>query len=316
MKLNYYTYTIKFNTSGKTCNICIKDIIDIYCTYQKKQSALEKTNISTSRKLYFAKASSHTSVYYLMTPTELINYRRLDKKTGTVDDLKSIIGSGSLEKVTYVHLDDKLPVIGIAPSHGGATDEDVEYYLNQVINGLIPQTEYKLNIKPINSGVAKNDIKKINMLSEAKVLLRSQSNQFSQLRSLFNNTKNTDNIEIEIRVKRVAHSKIDIKALIDPMLNVIRNDPDNKEFAEVYLRGKVNSAQETIKEIILDQTMILYDIVYPKSGNAIEDQIEEKRYLNNQVDTLANSEFSQYGNKINTIVPCPHWNKLEKSNSY
>ncbi|TOG94013.1 hypothetical protein CGI90_26895, partial [Vibrio parahaemolyticus] len=70
-----------------------------------QQAVLEKTHQKTSRKLYFAKAATYLSVYYLMTPTQLHNYRKLDRASGTVEDLQSIIGTASLEKVTYVHLD-------------------------------------------------------------------------------------------------------------------------------------------------------------------------------------------------------------------
>ncbi|EJG0778055.1 hypothetical protein C4G25_RS04330 [Vibrio parahaemolyticus] len=316
MKLNYYTYTIKFKSSGTTCKICVKDIIDFYCAYQKNQAILEKTHQNTSRKLYFAKAASYLSVYYLMTPAQLQNYRKLDKASGTIEDLQSIIGNASLEKVTYVHLDDQLPVIGIASSHGGATEDDVEFYLNQILNGLLSTPEYTLELKPINSGVSKSNVKNINLVSEAKVLMRNDSNQFSKLGSFLNASSSTDNLEIEIRVKRKAHSKVDIKAQIDPLLEIIKNDPNNSDFAEVYLRGKAHSAQETIKDILLDQTMILFDVLYPKSGNTIEAQIQDKSYANGQVNTLANQEFSKYGSKLKTSAPCPKWADLKNQNFY
>ncbi|EME9800764.1 hypothetical protein ACUNB6_000009 [Vibrio alginolyticus] len=316
MKLNYYTYTIKFKSSGTTCKICVKDIIDFYCAYQKNQAILEKTHQNTSRKLYFAKAASYLSVYYLMTPAQLQNYRKLDKASGTIEDLQSIIGNASLEKVTYVHLDDQLPVIGIASSHGGATEDDVEFYLNQILNGLLSTPEYTLELKPINSGVSKSNVKNINLVSEAKVLMRNDSNQFSKLGSFLNASSSTDNLEIEIRVKRKAHSKADIKAQIDPLLEIIKNDPNNSDFAEVYLRGKAHSAQETIKDILLDQTMILFDVLYPKSGNTIEAQIQDKSYANGQVNTLANQEFSKYSSKLQTSAPCPNWINLKNKNFY
>ncbi|EOX4797697.1 hypothetical protein ACIL2P_000566 [Vibrio alginolyticus] len=316
MKLNYYTYTIKFKSSGTTCKICVKDIIDFYCAYQKNQAILEKTHQNTSRKLYFAKAASYLSVYYLMTPAQLQNYRKLDKASGTIEDLQSIIGNASLEKVTYVHLDEQLPVIGIASSHGGATEDDVEFYLNQILNGLLSTPEYTLELKPINSGVSKSNVKNINLVSEAKVLMRNDSNQFSKLGSFLNASSSTDNLEIEIRVKRKAHSKADIKAQIDPLLEIIKNDPNNSDFAEVYLRGKAHSAQETIKDILLDQTMILFDVLYPKSGNTIEAQIQDKSYANGQVNTLANQEFSKYSSKLQTSAPCPNWINLKNKNFY
>lgn len=316
MKLNYYTYTIKFKSSGVTSKICIKDAIDIYCTYQKKQAVLEKVHNITSKKLYFAKAADYSSIYYLMTPTQLHSYRKLDKASGTIEDLQSLIGSGSLEKVTYIHLDDQLPVIGIASSHGGAINDDVEFYLNQVLNGLSTTDDYWLELKPINSGVAKSNIKNINLVSEAKVLVRSDSKQWGKLGSFLSAKANYDNLEIEIKVKRVSSSRADIKSQIDPLLDIIQNDVGDKEFAKVYLKGKAYSDQETIKDILLDQTMVLFDVIYPKSGNTIESQIEDKRYANIQVERLAVKEFSKYSSKLQTVAPCQNWTKLIDSKSY
>ena len=102
----------------------------------------------------------------------------------------------------------------------------------------------------------------------------------------------------------------------DPLLEIIKNDPDSSDFAEVYLRGKAHSAQETIKDILLDQTMIMFDMIYPKSGNTIEAQIQDKRYANSQVDNLANAEFAKYGTKLKTVIPCSNWANLKNQNSY
>lgn len=316
MKLNYYTYTVKFLASGTTCRICIKDIVDLYCSYEKKQSVLEKTNKINSKKLYFAKADQYLSVYYLMTPTELHNYRSLNRNSGSIKDLQTLIGSDSLEKVTYVHLDDKEPIIGIAASHGGASHDDVEFYLNRILNGLMPKMSYRIQLKPLNSGVSKSNVKNIKMLSEAKVILRNDSKQFNKLGAFITAASNTDNIEIEIRVKRTNKSRADIKSQIEPLLDIIKNDRNNSDFAEVYLRGKAYTEQETIKEILLDQTMIIFDIIYPNTGNTIEAQIQDKRYANSQVDKLAADEFNKYKTKLKITPPCQLWSKLTDKTSY
>ncbi len=316
MKLNYYTYTINFLDSGTKCKLCIKDIVDFFCKYQKDKTKFEKVNSTTSRQLYFAKAMNFDSVYYLMTPTELHNYRSLNKLSGTVQDLKQLIGDGSLEKVTYVHFDRLLPVIGIASSQGGATDEDMEYYLNKILNGLSSRDKYLIKIKPLHSGVAKSDIKNIKMLSEAKVLLRSDSKQFGKLKSFFNAASVSDDIEIEIKVKRKNGSSANISKQIDPLLDIIKNDVGGQQFANVYLRGKAHSLQENIKDILLDQTMVLFDSISPSLKKSVEEQIQDKRYANTQIENLVDEEFKKYGSKIKIIAPCPDWKGLELQSSY
>ena len=316
MKLNYYTYTIYFLDTGTTCKVCIKDIVDLFCQEQKDKNKLEKLNKKTSKELYFAKSANFNSVYFLMTPTELHNYRSLDKSSGTIEDIKQLVGKSSLEKVTYVHIDDDLPVIGIASSNGGASSDDLEFYLTKLLNGLISKPNYILKLKPIHSGVSKSGVKNIKMLSEAKVLLRSDSKQFSKLNSFLNAKSSSDDIEIEIKIKRKKGSSSNISKNITPLLDIIKNDPTGQEFADIHLRGKANSLQENIKDILLDQTMILFDILYPKSNKAIEEQIQDKRYANKQVYTLTIAEFNKYTTKIKTTIPCSNWDKLKLKASY
>ena len=317
MKLNYYTYTVKFTKKGKVRNICIKDIVDMFCEYQKDKSLLEKNNKVTERDLYFAKADKFETIYYLMTPTDLHQYRSLDKTSGKITDLKTLIGSDSLEKVTYVHIDDKKPVIGIATSRGGSTDEDLQFYLNEILNGLSTDTPYELSLKPLDSGVSRTDVKNLKMITQAKVVLNSGSSQFmAKLAKLFTNNKANNNLEIEIIIKRTNAQANSIEKDIQPLLDSIANDHENKQFTHAYFRGKRSSLSETVKDMYLDKSLILYDMVIPHARVSIEEQIEVKRYSNLQVDALTDDFFDARKQKIKATIPCELWDKLTKPMSY
>ncbi|MEZ9631542.1 hypothetical protein AB4304_18865 [Vibrio breoganii] len=316
MKLNYYTYTVNFTKKGKRRKICVKDIVDIFCEYQTNNASLEKRNKVTERDLYFAKADTFSTVYYLMTPTDLHQYRSLDKTSGKITDLKTLIGSDSLEKVTYVHIDDKKPVIGIAASRGGATDEDLQFYLNEILNGLSTGAPYELTLKPLNSEIARTDVKKLKMISQAKVSLDSGSGQVAKLAKFFTNNTATNNLEIEISIKRTNAQANSIEKDIQPLLDIIANDTQNHQFTQAYFRGKRNSLAESVKDMHLDKSLVLYDMVLPKARVSIEEQIEVKRYSNPQVDDLADDFFDSMKKKLKDTVPCVNWSKLKDSTSY
>ena len=316
MKLNYYTYTVKFTKKGKTRKICIKDIVDIYCKYQTDNAVLLKKNKVTERDLYLARSGSADSVYYLMTPTDLHQYRSLDLSSGKITDLKKLIGSDSLEKVSYIHIDDSQPVIGIASSRGGATDEDLAFYLNQILNGLSSGEPYELTLKPLKAGIDRSDVKKLKMISQAKVVLDSSSGQTSQLAKFLTGKKANSNLEIEISFKRTNAQANSIEKDIQPLLDIIEKDSSNQQFTAAYFRGKQNSLAETVKDMYLDKSLVLYDMILPKAKVSIEDQIEVKRYSNPQVDALTDAYFSSLAKKIKDTIPCPDWKKLRDSNSY
>ncbi|MFW1024348.1 hypothetical protein ACEWBM_11835 [Vibrio parahaemolyticus] len=307
---------MKFTKKGKTRKVCIKDIVDIFCQYQTNRASLVKVNKVTEKELYFAKADSFDTVYYLMTPTDLHEYRSLNKTSGTITDLKTLIGTDSLEKVTYVHIDDKKPVIGIASSRGGATFEDLEFYLNEVLNGLSSDTPYEISLKPLKSGVDRQDVKKLKMITQAKVVLDSGSGQMAKFAKLLTNNKASNNLEIEVTFKRSNAQANSIEKDIEPLLSIIETDSGNNEFVHAYFRGKRDSLSEQVKDMYLDHSLVLYDMIVPKVRVSIEEQIEVKRYSNQQVDTLTDEFFASRKKKLKDTIPCTNWDKLKDAKSY
>ncbi|MDN4705718.1 hypothetical protein QYZ41_07960 [Vibrio parahaemolyticus] len=294
----------------------MKDIVDIFCQYQTNRASLVKVNKVTEKELYFAKADSFDTVYYLMTPTDLHEYRSLNKTSGTITDLKTLIGTDSLEKVTYVHIDDKKPVIGIASSRGGATFEDLEFYLNEVLNGLSSDTPYEISLKPLKSGVDRQDVKKLKMITQAKVVLDSGSGQMAKFAKLLTNNKASNNLEIEVTFKRSNAQANSIEKDIEPLLSIIETDSGNNEFVHAYFRGKRDSLSEQVKDMYLDHSLVLYDMIVPKVRVSIEEQIEVKRYSNQQVDTLTDEFFASRKKKLKDTIPCTNWDKLKDAKSY
>lgn len=316
MKLNYYTYTVKFTKSGKTRKICIKDIVDVFCKYQTNKSILLKKHKITERDLYLVRSGKKDSVYYFMTPTDLHEYRSLDLSSGKVTDLKKLIGSDSLEKVSYIHIDDSQPVIGVANSRGGATNEDLAFYLNKILNGLSSGDPYELTLIPLKAGINRSDVKKLKMISQATVVLDSSSGETSQLAKFLTGKKANNNLEIEISFKRTNAQANSIEKDIQPLLEIIEKDNSNQQFAAAFFRGKQNSLAETVKDMYLDKSLVLYDMIIPKAKVSIEEQIEVKRYINQQVDTLTDLYFSSMAKKIKDTIPCQNWKKLKDSKSY
>jgi hypothetical protein len=316
MKLNYYTYTVKFTNNGITHNICIKDIIDLFCKYETNENVIEKVNSDTGKKLYFVSADTHDSIYYLMTPTVLKNYRSLDKTTGKVKSLSEILGEDSLEKVAYIYIDPILALIGISTTSGGATNEDVKYYFNKLLNHLSSGIDYDLQLVPLKSGISKSDVKKLSLISKATIHLDSASTKSGVLSGFFKDGALSDDLQIEINIKRKSHSRQSIHTEISPLLDTISGDQADKAFAEVYLRGKQNTLQENVKDYLLDQTAIVHDLINTQLSKIPEEQIRDKRYANGEVDALVANYFEQFGSRILNNANCPEWSKLFKKASY
>jgi hypothetical protein len=321
MKLNYYTYTITFNETGDVGDLCIKDIIDVYCNFQTNEKELEKTTDNTSKKLYFAKASSYENVFYLMVPALLDNYRSLNKKSGVLKSLDTILEDGdSLEKITYVYINGDKPIVGVSKSLGGATDDDLEFYLNEVINGLHSASEhkYKLRLVPLESALAKSSASKMKFISEARVLLNNNSNYASVFDTFITGGMSNENVEVQIVLKRTGY-KLGIQKDIAPILKLIEGDKEGVAFGGVHLRAKQTSLGENIKDYFLDHSAIIFDFINPHVKGNIEDQIQTKFYANELVIDAYKVHLAKYGMRITKSVPVvesPEWTKLFSENSY
>ncbi|GAA0820722.1 hypothetical protein GCM10009111_26630 [Colwellia asteriadis] len=318
MKLNYYAYTITFKDTGKICNICISDIVEVYCKHQSKKSILEKYHDKSSKNLYFAKAEIYPDVYYLMVPASLANYRTLNKGSGVIKDLNEVLEDGdSLEKVTYIHFDKSKPIIGVTSSLGGASVDDLEYYLNEILNGIYGPDikKYQLKVIPLQSEVSKSSVGKLKLISQANVILNGKTSMNGILSGLLASNTPDNNVEISISVKRTG-IKNGIEKDIKPLLDLIQSDTNGKEFAEVHLRAKQNSLQENIKDYFLDHSMILFDIINPYLKASIEMQIQDKRYANQSIVDAYNAYIEGVSDRITTDHSCSNWSKLSNKDTY
>lgn len=318
MKLNYFTYTITFKESGQVSNICIADIIDCYCSYQKNEAILEKFNESTSKKLYFAKAEAYSDIYYLMVPASLANYRSLNKGSGVIKDLDDVLDDGdSLEKLTYVHFDDKKPILGVTSSLGGASVDDLQYYLNEVINGIYVEgiEKYHLQIIPLQNEVGKESVSKLKLISQASVILNGSTAIGGIFSGLLTSNTSDSNVEIGLTIKRTG-SKKGIEKDIGPLLKLIESDTNDKEFKEVHLRAKRNSLQENIKDYFLDKSAIIFDLINPYLKTPIESQVKGKRYENQSIIEAYDAYIASLGDRISATTSCQEWPRLKKIKTY
>lgn len=318
MKLNYYTYTTTFIDTGSISGVCIKDILDNYCKYQKQKHILEKIIEKTSKKLYLAKAMSYSDVYYLMVPASLSNYRSLNKSSGEIKDLKEILNDGdSLEKVTYIYIDDKRPIIGISASLGGATNDDLEYYLNEVLNGVHEEEgdKYKFKMSPLENELKKTNVGKLKFISQANVILNNKNSLKGMFKGLLAGGTSDNNIQIELTFKRVGN-KNGIENTIKPLLGLIAKDKNSKDFAEIHLRAKKDSLAENIKDYFIDQSMILYDVLNPYLVASIETQVQERPYSSESLNTAYSSYLKEYSKNLTKKVSCINWLELSKKAAY
>ncbi|MCF2950492.1 hypothetical protein L0668_20455 [Paraglaciecola aquimarina] len=318
MKLNYFTYTVIFKDTGTVCNICIADIVENYCKHQSKKSVLEKYHDKSSKKLYFAMAGTFPDVYYLMVPASLANYRTLNKGSGVIKDLDEVLEDGdSLEKVTYIHFDKSKSIIGVTSSLGGASVDDLQYYLNEVLNGIFePDIEkYQLKIIPLQSELTKSSVGNLRLISQANVILNGKTSLNGIISGLLTGDTSDNNVEISINIKRTG-VKNGIEKDIKPLLDLIQSDISGKDFAEVHLRAKRNSLQENIKDYYLDHSMILFDIINPYLKASIEIQIQDKRYSNQAVIDAYNTYIEGVDGRITTNHSCTNWSKLSVKETY
>ena len=306
MKVNYFAYCIKDNSTGFTAFENISDIINLYCLHKNK---LELSKDRSLKKLYLAKPEIYNDVYYFMTPAVLAGYKAVDRLSGIVNDLVSILGTDSLEKVSYVYIDPTLPILGLASGRGCADIEDLIFFVESILNEKNKKQRYKIQTNALKSEISKSSASDFKLITEAKIKLNNA--RAVDVLSGFIGKSPSENMEVEIKIKRT-NKKENIKDFINPLIKKINNDID-KEYAEIYFRGKATELQSNIKDYLLDSSGNIFDVINPNIKMSMEEQIIEKRYRNQEVVDAFDNHFNSFNGRILENFDSRDWiNMLEK----
>ncbi|MEE9682169.1 hypothetical protein V4841_20375 [Lelliottia amnigena] len=304
MKLNYFTYRITDNKNQQVYFDNISDIIKNFCLHRKK-SLFEKNK--GLKRLYLAMPSSFDGIYYLTTPAIATAFKAVNRATGVINDLASVLGKDSLEKVTYFFIDPKHSIIGVTEGKGNADIDDLQFFINEIINQDFQSHIYTFELCTLKIEIKSTSATKFKLITEARVKLNNDS-VGDVINGLFGKNP-SDNMEVQIIVKR-KNRKENVKDYIQPLLSNLSASND-KEYAEIYFRAKADEFQSNVKEFILDQNQNIFDIINPHLKAKIEDQILEKRYKNQVVISELNSYAQKFTGRIHSGIMDPVWNELK-----
>lgn len=307
MKLNYFTYRITDNKNQQVYFDNISDIIKNFCLHRKK-SLFEKNK--GLKRLYLAMPSSFDGIYYLTTPAIATAFKAVNRATGVINDLASVLGKDSLEKVTYFFIDPKHSIIGVTEGKGNADIDDLQFFINEIINQDFQSHIYTFELCTLKIEIKSTSATKFKLITEARVKLNNDS-VGDVINGLFGKNP-SDNMEVQIIVKR-KNRKENVKDYIQPLLSNLSASND-KEYAEIYFRAKADEFQSNVKEFILDQNQNIFDIINPHLKAKIEEQILEKRYKNQVVESELNSYAQKFTGRIHSGIMDPVWNELKTEN--
>ncbi|POE15374.1 hypothetical protein BV924_00930 [Pectobacterium odoriferum] len=304
MKLNYFTYKITDNRDQKIYFDNISEIIKNFCLHRKK-SLFSKTK--ELKKLYLAMPTSFDNIYYLTTPAITKAFKAVDRTTGIVNDLSSVLGKDSLEKVTYFFIDPNHPIIGVTEGKGVADIDDLQFFINEIINQDFQSQIFKFQLCTLKIEIKSTSATKFKLITEARVKINNDS-IVSVINGLFGKEP-SDNMEVQIVVKR-KNRKENVKDYIQPLLSSL-SKPDDKKYAEIYFRAKADEFQSNVKEFILDQNQNIFDIINPHLKAKIEEQIINKRYKNQVITNEFNSYAQKFTGRIQSGINDSLWNELK-----
>jgi len=304
MKLNYFAYTITDSSNSKVYFENISIILKLFCEFRNK-IVFEKDR--GLKKLYLATPSIYNDIYYLTTPAIVTAYKAVDRATGVVNDLSSVLGKDSLEKVTYFYVDPHNPIIGITEGKGGADIDDLQFFINEILNHDLITKRFKFELAILKIKIKANSASKFKLITEARVKLNN--NSVSDVISGLFGKEPSDNMEVEVIVKR-KDRKENIKDYIEPLLTSLET-PGDKDYAQVYFRAKADEFQSNVKEFILDKNQNIFDIINPHLKAKIEEQIIEKRAKNQVVSSEYENFAASFEGRIEDVISDETWDMMK-----
>ncbi|HEI9925065.1 TPA: hypothetical protein SML54_002902 [Serratia marcescens] len=309
MKLNYFTYRITDNRNQQIYFDNISEIIKNFCLHRKKPLFEKNRGL---KRLYLAMPSSFDGIYYLTTPAITTAFKAVDRATGVVNDLSSVLGKDSLEKVTYFFIDPKLSLIGVTEGKGNADIDDLQFFINEIINQDFKSQIFTFELCTLKIEIKSRSASKFKLITEARVKLNNDS-VADVINGLFGKEPSS-NMEVQIIVKR-KDRKENVKDYIQPLLTSLSTS-DDKDYAEIYFRAKADEFQSNVKEFILDQNQNIFDIINPHLKAKIEEQILEKRYKNQVVISECNAYAQKFIGRIHSTITDSLWNEIKTENHH
>ncbi|BBG67648.1 hypothetical protein [Serratia marcescens] len=309
MKLNYFTYRITDNRNQQIYFDNISEIIKNFCLHRKKPLFEKNRGL---KRLYLAMPSSYDGIYYLTTPAITTAFKAVDRATGVVNDLSSVLGKDSLEKVTYFFIDPKLSLIGVTEGKGNADIDDLQFFINEIINQDFKSQIFTFELCTLKIEIKSRSASKFKLITEARVKLNNDS-VADVINGLFGKEPSS-NMEVQIIVKR-KDRKENVKDYIQPLLTSLSTS-DDKDYAEIYFRAKADEFQSNVKEFILDQNQNIFDIINPHLKAKIEEQILEKRYKNQVVISECDAYAQKFIGRIHSTITDSLWNEIKTENHH
>ncbi|HGE8526219.1 MULTISPECIES: hypothetical protein [Serratia] len=264
------------------------------------------------KRLYLAMPSSFDGIYYLTTPAITTAFKAVDRATGVVNDLSSVLGKDSLEKVTYFFIDPKLSLIGVTEGKGNADIDDLQFFINEIINQDFKSQIFTFELCTLKIEIKSRSASKFKLITEARVKLNNDS-VADVINGLFGKEPSS-NMEVQIIVKR-KDRKENVKDYIQPLLTSLSTS-DDKDYAEIYFRAKADEFQSNVKEFILDQNQNIFDIINPHLKAKIEEQILEKRYKNQVVISECDAYAQKFIGRIHSTITDSLWNEIKTENHH
>ncbi|USE68782.1 hypothetical protein CTT31_06460 [Pseudoalteromonas maricaloris] len=292
MKINYFTYQLNDEQTGEYLYANVYDLLNDFCDENTDIADRRKENTENGKQLFLA-ASEKAGVFYLLCPALVKDFKSISKKDGKVSNISAVLSDHSLEKVSYIYVSDSDNFIGITNPLGGARYTDLQYYLNKLIKDRVIDRQLKLKMVPLHSEITKSQVKKLVHISKADI----EMNDKSAIAKFFGASKEDafEELEITISFKRKNGKKNSISNLLNPVLNTIEND-EEKKLGAIHLRGRVNSTTENIKDIYLDQSNILYEMIY--NDSQVEEQIVKKSFGNQNIVDSLERFLDEYGDTL------------------
>ncbi len=255
MKMSFYAIYFSNGENNSPCNLFSSLSAQVVGT---QGNALEVDN-------YFVFAHHIVDKCYLITKTyDSAFVKRVNKKTFSVDDMKSALGNDeTLAFSSFLLIKDN--IIGYASSQHGPRIRDLQIYFANTLD--IPMG-FKLCIEPLMRDVSKDDALEMQFIGRTTLRVESGSKLLSPLLRATGietiDEELLDGVEITLKPKRARNIQ-------DMAKELIKNADDNH--SDILIKGKEQAA-DLLTEYYLSNKGHLAANLYKSDNEDIAEEME------------------------------------------
>lgn len=311
MKLRYFGYLIREDSSQEKVLFNIKSIIDSFCTYEN--TSLKNSFKKLGSNLYLTKIEDYNNLYYFIKTNTSELIKNINTNNFSVDDIESKLKQDeSLGFASYVYLCPKRSIIGIANSNISPRSDVFAEYVNNLFAKL-DRAKYTIEMKALCQSAKKKDLLEMEFVNSAYIDIDANKGLGKLICNQIFSSEQKGLGKLKIKIEGTSNIKEAFQGIVNKYTDDKGCYVNDEGVNNIGAKAKEHELQGQLMDFYLDNENILSDNLNPRAKRkSLSEQIDDKVTSNSKIEKLYQRYLSQNKHEKSQISDLIEFREVKK----